>query len=394
MGGPGSVTSAGHGLSDAGGSIWNSAKDGATAVAKGVERGWKSAVNDAKAAGSWIDSGETYLENKIDEGRGWLREHGGVAGRVASHQIGVAEGVGVSVYDAGKGLVQFADGAASLANPIEWAADPGANIARVKSTVASVKALGRIAYLASPLGWMLDPQGSAQFAGTLWNSAARSFESDPAKFVGNAVGTIGMSIGGAEAAGAAGLAARVARQAPRVAELAADVGEAATVSADTGKAAAVTRDAGTAAEEFPEGIAYRRDLPRHLKGPGGFTNRGQLKGTHNLEIATKRFNAKGVTYSVKPTGTPGISVLEYEYTDRRKGIVNAGRKTVYDPKVIDDKTMLELAQKAGRKPFQQYLQNPAQNISEVTEGGIRFRVYIINDRHGRNPIIGNAHPIE
>jgi hypothetical protein len=39
--------------------------------------------------------------------------------------------------------------------------------------------------------WMTDPQRDPQLAGALCNSAARSFDSDPAKFIGNAFGTIG-----------------------------------------------------------------------------------------------------------------------------------------------------------------------------------------------------------
>jgi hypothetical protein len=142
MGWLGSVlSSVGHGLSDAGKAVVHGAEDGAKAVASGAEYGWQSALNDAKAAagfvgagvrsldtakeqlGSWIDSGEKGLTNKIDEGRAWLRQHGGVAGQIASDQIGFDEGVGESVYDAGKGLVQLADTAGSLANPLEWAAN-------------------------------------------------------------------------------------------------------------------------------------------------------------------------------------------------------------------------------------------------------------------------------
>jgi hypothetical protein len=295
---------------------------------------------------------------------------------VVSDQIGFAEGVGVSVYDAGKGLVQLADGAESLANPIEWAANPSANIARVKSTVNTVETLGKIAGLARPETWAVDPKGNAQLVGALWHSAATSFDKDAAKFIGNAAGTIGMlSIAGAAAAGVAGDAARGT-------ELATDVSEAATTAGDAGKAA----------EEFPHRIAYRTDLPRHLAGPGGFTNKGQLKGTHNLEIATKRLGAKGVTYSLKPADAPGISELEYKYVDPKKGVITR-RKTVYDPKVISDKKMLELAQQAGQKAWQQYLQNPAKTTYEASEGGIKFKVYINTDSDGKNPIIDNVHPI-
>jgi endonuclease G, mitochondrial len=260
MGWLGSVlSSVGHGLSDAGKAAVHGAEDGAKAVASGVEGNWKSAFNDAKAAagvlgtgvrsldaaqeqlGSWIDSGEKDLTNRIDEGRAWLRQHGGVVGQMASDQIGFAEGVGESLYGAGKGLVQLANTAGSLASPIEWAANPSANIARLKSTVNTVETLGRISNLANATSWMTDPQGNEQLAGALWHSAAKSFEKDPAEFIGNAAGTVGtMFIPGADAAGAAGDAARVT-------ELATDASKVATITGDVSKAAAVTQDASKAA---------------------------------------------------------------------------------------------------------------------------------------------------
>jgi endonuclease G, mitochondrial len=280
MGWLGSVlSSVGHGLSDAGKAVVHGAedgakavasgaKDGAKAVASGVEDNWKSAFNDAKAAagvlgtgvrsldaaqeqlGSWIDSGEKDLTNKIDEGRAWLRQHGGVVGQMASDQIGFAEGVGESLYSAGKGLVQLANTAGSLASPIEWAANPSANIARLKSTVNTVETLGRISNLANPTSWMTNPQGNEQLAGALWHSAATSFEKDPAEFIGNAAGTIGtMFIPGADAAGAAGDAGRVtelATDASKVATITGDVSKAAVVTQDASRAGAITQDASRA----------------------------------------------------------------------------------------------------------------------------------------------------
>jgi hypothetical protein len=265
--------------------VASGAKDGAKAVASGVEDGWKSAFNDAKAAagllgtgvraldaakeqfGSWIDSGEKDLTNNIDEGRAWLRQHGGIAGQIASDQIGFAEGVGESLYGAGKGVVQLADTAGSLANPIEWAANPSANIARVKSTINTVETLGRISNLASPASWMTDPQGNEQLAGALWHSAATSFENDPSKFIGNAAGTIGtLFIPGADVAGVVGdvgkaaaitedvgKAAAITEDVGKAATISGDVGKAATISGDVSKAAAVTGDASKAATKFPEG---------------------------------------------------------------------------------------------------------------------------------------------
>ena len=60
---------------------------------------------------------------------------------MASDSIGFEEGVDISLCDASKGIVQLADGAGSLANPNEWAANPSANIARVKSAVNTVETL-------------------------------------------------------------------------------------------------------------------------------------------------------------------------------------------------------------------------------------------------------------
>jgi hypothetical protein len=186
------------------------------------EQAWNSAVNDAKAAtnfvgdtvrqadaakeqvGSWIDSREQYLEKKVDDGRAWLRQHGGVVGQVASDQIGFDEGIATSLYGGGKGLVQLADGVGSLINPLEWVANPGANVARVKSALDTAQTLGKIGALADPTSWIANPRGNAKLAGALWNSAATSFKNDPAKFTGNVVGTVGtLFIPGADGAAVA-----------------------------------------------------------------------------------------------------------------------------------------------------------------------------------------------
>ena len=175
----------------------------ATQLMQGVVNGAKEMANTVRAddekkeqLGAWIDSGEQYIEGKIDQGRAWLRENGGTVGQKAADQIGLAEGVAISVYDTGKGLVQLADGAASLSSVREWIANPQANIARLKTVASSAETLGKLALLGNPAtaqaAWMADPQGNAQLVGALWNSAATSFNKDPAKFTGNVVGTVAM----------------------------------------------------------------------------------------------------------------------------------------------------------------------------------------------------------
>lgn len=202
----------------AGKDIVHAAQDGYQAAANG----WDTAFNAAKAAvqnadaakaqvGSLIDSGEQYVEHKVDEGRAWLRQHGGVAGQVASDYIGFEEGVDLSVYGAGKGLVQLADGAGSLTNPVEWVFNPSANIARVQSTIKSGEALGKIASLTEPSSWVADPQGNMRLVSALSSSVAKSFERDPAKFTGNVTGTVAMFfIPGADVASAVGDTGRTA----------------------------------------------------------------------------------------------------------------------------------------------------------------------------------------
>jgi hypothetical protein len=243
--------------SDAFNTAVEEAKAGANAVA--------TVVRDADAKkqqiGAWIDAKEQQLEHKVDEGRAWLRENGGVAGKVASDQIGLVEGVGTSLYGAGKGIVQLADGVTSLTNPLEWAANTGANVARLKSAGETVESLGKIANLVQPTSWLTDPKGNAQLAGKLWDSAATSFNKDPAKFIGNAAGTVGLFFvpgGEGAAVGDVGKATAVTG----------DVGKAAAITGDVGKATGVTGDVGRAtavAEDTGEVAAVTRNASR----PGG-----------------------------------------------------------------------------------------------------------------------------
>ncbi|WKA25813.1 hypothetical protein [Bradyrhizobium roseum] len=248
-----------HAAGDAFSTAVEEAKAGANAVA--------TVVRDVDATkqqvGAWIDAKEQQLEQKVDEGRAWLRDKGGVAGQVASAQIGLVEGVATSVYGAGKGIVQLADGASSLANPLEWAANPDANIARLKSAGQTVETLGKIAGMVQPTSWLTDPKGNAQLAGALWDSAATSFTKDPAKFVGNAVGTVGMFFipGGQGGAGAAavadtGRAATVLNDVGKVAEIAklADAGKAAETVNAAGKLVGVAEDAGALTRVAARGI--------------------------------------------------------------------------------------------------------------------------------------------
>jgi hypothetical protein len=245
------IAHAAENTSKAASDAWNTAVEDAKAGANAVATSVRDADAKKQQIGAWIDSKEQQLEHKVDEGRAWLRQNGGVAGQVASAQIGLVEGVATSVYGAGKGLVQLADGVTSLTNPLEWAANPDANIARLKSAGHTVEALGKIANLAQPTSWITDPKGNAQLAGTLWDSAATSFNKDPAKFVGNAAGTVGMFfIPGGQGAAVAdtGRAATVLNDVGKIADVAklADVGKTAETASTAGRLGGLAEDAGTA----------------------------------------------------------------------------------------------------------------------------------------------------
>jgi YD repeat-containing protein len=148
-----------------------------------------------------------------------------------------------------------------------------------------------------------------------------------------------------------------------------------------------------AGNTLPDGLAYRLDLPEHLAGPDGFTKSGQLSGTHNLDNATAALDAKGATYTLTPTSTDGISELSYRYVKPTSGKTISGSKTVYDPSVFSDKTMLDYSLKAGQEGWARHLADPSTTTFDVTHSGVNFRVYVNIDQYG-NRYIGNVHPIK
>lgn len=145
---------------------------------------------------------------------------------------------------------------------------------------------------------------------------------------------------------------------------------------------------------YPEGLAYRTDLPNHLFGPDGFTRSGQLSGTHNLNNATSFLDSIGANYKLNPTSTPGISELNYNYTNPINGKSVVASKTVYDPSVHSNQVILDLSQKAGKIGFENYLRNPTKRVFDVTQSGINFRTYINIDPKTGMPFVGNIHPIK
>lgn len=185
----------------------------------------------------------------------------------------------------------------------------------------------------------------------------------------------------------------------------ADTGAAALDGAGGGGTGLTGGGAPPASASYPDGLAFRADLPDHLAGPDGFKS-GLLNGTHNADNATAALEDRGASqvdsldptqpgYTLTDTGTPGISELNYNVENPNTGLLKSGTKTVYDPSVYSDQQMLDLSQEAGSNAFGSYMQDPANasNIIDGQAGGVDFRSYINTDPNTGAPYVGNVHPI-
>lgn len=228
-------------------------------------------VDRAKAwVGEKIDGAVKGAEHAVDGFREDLvefgEEHGGIVGKAVaqsvSNTIGLTEGATLAVYDMGKGVVQLADGASKLVNPLEWAARGDENLTRLENTGKAALAIGS---LASPIGWAVNGEGNADTAKALWNGVTEGYQDaakngDWSKFIGRGVVDVGSFFIGAGEANAAIKGARAAdavADGARVLDAAADVGKAtrgADAAADAGRIADGARAArmGTPADKVAE----------------------------------------------------------------------------------------------------------------------------------------------
>lgn len=143
--------------------------------------------------------------------------------------------------------------------------------------------------------------------------------------------------------------------------------------------------------------SIRKDLPVHMTADPQLFKANKLFGTHNRTEAINALTARGYPYTETPTSTPGISELTYT-----KSNGSTFMKTVYNPAVHSDAKMLDLAQKAGQRGFQEYQKNPTDVDSKfqtINQDGINFRVYIgvtqnmpVSSMNGI-PYISNVHPV-
>jgi len=233
--------------------------------------------------------------------------------------------------------------------------------------------------------------------------------------VGDASDAVQLTKDGIDIAREADAIARDANGAEKVAK---DAGEAEAVRPDTsatkppdsvrpgrggGDADGPPKGADSPDGEYPIGLAYRSDLPRHLAGPDGFRPDGKLNGTHNLDNAKAALESRGAYqvpvlekgkpgYTVTPTGIDGILELRYQVRNPTSRILKHDLKTVYDPAVHSDQSILQSALKAGEEAFRRYKSNPSMRRFDVHQGGIKFRAHINFDNRTGAPYVGSVRP--
>jgi hypothetical protein len=284
--------------------VKNTAEDAVDAGAdalKGAQDFVGDRLDDIDQAKDWvggkIDGAVQGAEHAVDGFRQDLvefgEEHGGIVGKAlaenVSNTIGVVEGAGLAVYDMGKGVVQLADGASKLVNPLEWATHGGENLQRLENVGKAAETLGN---LASPTAWITNTDGNLNTAKALWDGVTAGYQDaaaqgDWSKFVGRGVVDIGsllIGVGEANAAikGAQGASA-VARigeganaldkaaDAARVLDAAGDAGKAARgadAAADAGKVARGADDVGDAAKVAVRTVEQDRALISGLSKAG------------------------------------------------------------------------------------------------------------------------------
>jgi hypothetical protein len=174
-----------------------------------------------------------------------------------------------------------------------------------------------------------------------------------------------------------------------------------------GTALADAEAAAVASNAIP-GLSYRTNLATHLvdEGPNAFSNSKGLFGTHNMLAAETAITKAGGDFEMLPTGTPGLYEMDYVW-QKPSGALKESTKTVYDPAVWPDKTMIEMSQLAGADSFKRYIQNPGAYPGtfsslpiDTSIGGVNFRTYIqLQKVDPLNPLtwypyVGNVHPIK
>lgn len=152
---------------------------------------------------------------------------------------------------------------------------------------------------------------------------------------------------------------------------------------------------------YPTGLHINHKLPGHLNGPDGFSQKAGISGTHNLdEFMQAAAQNKVKIVSQTPGAIRGISNIEYQIPSLNSAggvaVDAAGMpiiknqlftKTVYDPAIYSNATMLELGQQAAASGYQSALASGVRAYNS-SAGGIPFRVYL----DPQTGLVTNFHP--
>jgi hypothetical protein len=149
------------------------------------------------------------------------------------------------------------------------------------------------------------------------------------------------------------------------------------------------------------GYPVRDDLDNHLINVDG-RNGNVASGGHNKDSFIAWVTQQGGTYEIRLTGTSGVYevVAAIPRGDDPTQMRMLEPKTVYDPAVYSDSQMNGMARDAGKQAWEAFQQGNVQvnpttgrGSVDVTQNGVRFRVYFDRDALTSRPVIGNVHPI-
>ncbi|MDB6370370.1 CdiA family toxin C-terminal domain-containing protein [Photorhabdus bodei] len=134
---------------------------------------------------------------------------------------------------------------------------------------------------------------------------------------------------------------------------------------------------------YPEGINFKIEQPKHLATLDGYNQKKGISGAHNADAFHKAASDNGVKIVSQTPGTVnGITHIKYQVpTKNRAGNFDGGykkevlEKTVYDPKVFSDKRILELGQKAAANGYRDAIASGKREYM-ATANGVKFQVYL------------------
>lgn len=153
------------------------------------------------------------------------------------------------------------------------------------------------------------------------------------------------------------------------------------------------------------GVSYRVNLPEHIKKLEAIKGT-QVSGAHNkLEFEALQQTENVKILSTKQTSTKGIYEIEYQvpaYHPQKPGVITGYKrvetKTVYDPKIYDDKVIVDMSQKAAALGYKDALKLYKETNGKKSQyvnvyNGIKFRSYIAKNENGQH-YISNIHVVK